>query len=261
MRYATDLRSAGGEGMKPSAVATSYLVTIAVVAGAWLARWLLDPLLGDHLPFVTFFVAVIVAAWICGFRSAMLAMALGFLLALYFFVPPRFSFFGSSGPHLVGLAMYFMVSFAIAVFGEGMRSSQRRLREIINAIPAAIYTTDAKGRLTHFNPAAVEFSGRVPELGTDHWCVSWKLYRPDGTPMPHEECPMAIALKEGRIVRGAEAIAERPDGKRLWFTPYPTPLLDAEGRVVAASTCWWTKPSASRRMRHCARVKSVFARW
>ena len=99
-------------------------------------------------------------------------------------------------------------------------------------IPVAIYTTDADGRLTHFNPAAVAFSGRVPELGTDQWCVSWKLYYPDGTPMLHEECPMAIALMEGRTVHGVEAIAERPDGTRLWFTPYATPLHDSAGRIV-----------------------------
>lgn len=103
---------------------------------------------------------------------------------------------------------------------------------MIDALPAAVYTTDAEGRITHFNPAAVEFSGRTPELGTDQWCVSWKLYHPDGTPMPHDECPMAIALKESKIVRGTEAIIERPDGTRRWFTPYPTRLRDAEGRVV-----------------------------
>ena len=113
-----------------------------------------------------------------------------------------------------------------------LRASERRFRDMIDALPAAIYTTDAAGRLMHFNPAAVEFSGRTPELGTDQWCVSWKLYHPDGAPMTHEECPMAVALKEGRSIRGAEAIAERPDGARRWFSPYPTPLRDAGGRVV-----------------------------
>jgi PAS domain S-box-containing protein len=113
-----------------------------------------------------------------------------------------------------------------------LRESECRFREMIDALPTAIYTTDAQGRLTHFNPAAVEFSGRMPELGTDQWCVSWKLYHPDGAPMAHGECPMAIALKEGRIVRGAEAIAERPDGKRIWFEAYPTPLRDGQGRVT-----------------------------
>jgi PAS domain S-box-containing protein len=115
---------------------------------------------------------------------------------------------------------------------EAIKESERRFREMIDSLPAAIYTTDAEGRLTHFNPAAVEFSGRTPELGTDHWCVSWKLYHADGTPMPHDECPMATALREGRIDHDLEAIAERPDGTRRWFTPYPTPLRDAEGRLV-----------------------------
>ena len=113
---------------------------------------------------------------------------------------------------------------------QTLGESERHFRRMIDALPAAIYTTDAKGRLTHFNPACVEFSGRTPELGSDHWCVTWKLYHPDGRPMPHDECPMAIALKEGRIVRGAEAIAERPDGTRIWFTPYPTPLFDDAGQ-------------------------------
>ena len=113
-----------------------------------------------------------------------------------------------------------------------LRESQRRFREMFDLLPVAIYTTDAEGRLTYFNPAAVQFSGRVPELGTDHWCVSWKLFHSDGTPMRHDECPMALAIKEGRIVDGTEAIAERPDGRRVWFTPYPRPLHDVEGRIV-----------------------------
>jgi PAS domain S-box-containing protein len=110
--------------------------------------------------------------------------------------------------------------------------SERRFREIIDALPAAIYTTDSEGRLTHFNPAAVEFAGRVPQLGIDRWCVSWKLYRPDGTPLPHEECPMAVTLKEGRVVRDVEAIIERPDGSRVCFVPYPVLLRDSEGRIT-----------------------------
>ncbi len=115
---------------------------------------------------------------------------------------------------------------------ESVGEADRKFREMIDALPAAVYTTDAQGRLTHFNQACVELSGRVPELGTDKWCVSWKLYYPDGQRMPHRECPMAIALKKGRVIHGAEAIAERPDGSRIWFTPYPTPLRDARGRIV-----------------------------
>jgi PAS domain S-box-containing protein len=115
-----------------------------------------------------------------------------------------------------------------------LEESERRLQDLLAAIPAAIYTTDARGRITYFNQAAVDLAGRAPTIGSDEWCVTWKLFNPDGTPMPHDQCPMAIALKEGRTIRNAEAIAERPDGTRVPFIPYPTPLRDASGKIVGA---------------------------
>jgi PAS domain S-box-containing protein len=115
-----------------------------------------------------------------------------------------------------------------------LRDSERRLQELITAIPAAIYTTDAHGKITYFNQAAVELAGRTPTIGSDEWCVTWKLYRPDGTPLPHDQCPMAVALKEGRAIRNAEAVAERPDGTRVPFIPYPTPLRDSAGKIIGA---------------------------
>ena len=117
---------------------------------------------------------------------------------------------------------------------DAVREGERRLHEIVEALPTALYTTDAEGRITMFNQAAVEFSGRVPEIGSDSWCVSWKMYSPDGAPLPHDQCPMAIALKENRPIRGSEATAERPDGTRLNFVAYPTPLYDDSGKVTGA---------------------------
>jgi PAS domain S-box-containing protein len=106
-------------------------------------------------------------------------------------------------------------------------------RQLLEALGVAVYTTDATGHVTYFNDAAAAFWGRRPELG-ELWCGSYKLYWPDGTPMAHEECPMAIALLDGRELRGVEAIAERPDGGRTAFTPYPTVLRDPDGTVVGA---------------------------
>jgi PAS domain S-box-containing protein len=115
-----------------------------------------------------------------------------------------------------------------------LRESEHQFRELLEALPAAIYTTDANGRITFYNEAAVELSGRRPRLGSDEWCVTWRLYWPDGTPLPHDQCPMAVALKEDRPVRGKEAIAERPDGTRVPFLPYPSPLHDASGALIGA---------------------------
>ena len=104
---------------------------------------------------------------------------------------------------------------------------------LLEALPVAVYTTDAEGSITFYNQAAADFWGYRPELGMK-WCGSFRLFWPDGTPLPHDECPMAIALKEGREVRGYEAVAERPDGTRVPFIPYPTALRDASGRVTGA---------------------------
>src|SRR6202142_195387 len=99
---------------------------------------------------------------------------------------------------------------------------------ILQSLPVAVYTTDAAGRITFYNEAAAQLWGVRPELGKSEFCGSWKMYWPDGTPLPHDECPMALALKEKRPIRGMEAVAVRPDGTRVQFIPYPTPLFDAD---------------------------------
>jgi PAS domain S-box-containing protein len=106
-------------------------------------------------------------------------------------------------------------------------------RQFLEALGVAVYTTDAQGHITFFNEAAADFWGRRPEIG-EEWCGSWKLFWPDGRPMAREECPMAIALKEGRSVRGYEGVAERPDGTRAAFVPYPTVVYDADGKLIGA---------------------------
>jgi PAS domain S-box-containing protein len=113
-----------------------------------------------------------------------------------------------------------------------LRESERHLRAVIDALPVAIYATDAEGKLTHFNQAAIEFSGNTPELNTDTWGRNLKLFHPDGSPMPYSECPMVVALKEGRPLFGIEGILERPDKTRVNFIVHPTPLRDISGEIT-----------------------------
>jgi PAS domain S-box-containing protein len=116
---------------------------------------------------------------------------------------------------------------------DRIRESEQHMRDLLEGLPAAVYTTDANGRITFFNKACIDMAGRTPQLG-DEWCVTWRLYTPDGAPLPHDQCPMAVALKEDRVVRGVEAVAERPDGTFVPFIPYPTPLHDADGTLIGA---------------------------
>ncbi len=117
---------------------------------------------------------------------------------------------------------------------EDARRKDGQLARVLDALPAAVYTTDAAGRITYYNRAAVDLAGRQPEIGKDEWCVTFRLFTSDGTPLPHDQCPMAIALKEDRPVRGVEAMAQRPDGTLFPFLPFPTPIKDENGSLVGA---------------------------
>jgi PAS domain-containing protein len=114
------------------------------------------------------------------------------------------------------------------------KSAEARYADLLAALPFAVYTTDATGRITFYNEAAVALWGRRPVLGQDRWCGSWHIYTLNGAPLPHDRCPMAVAILEDRNVRGVTAIAERPDGTRVHFRPMPTPLHDANDNLVGA---------------------------
>ena len=114
------------------------------------------------------------------------------------------------------------------------QAREQDVRQLLEVLPVALYTTDGEGRITFYNQAAVDFWGRRPELNRDQWCGSLRLFHPGGIPLPHEDCPMAVSLKYGMPLRGIEAIAERPDGTRVPFSAFPTPLHDGEGRVIGA---------------------------
>jgi PAS domain S-box-containing protein len=115
-----------------------------------------------------------------------------------------------------------------------LQQGRKQLQELLEALPAAVYTTDAEGTITFFNEASAVIAGHTPRVGKDKWCVSWKLFKPDGTPVPLDQCPMAMALRDNRAVRGEELVVERPDGVRIPIIPYPTPIRDASGRLVGA---------------------------
>lgn len=130
--------------------------------------------------------------------------------------------------------------------------------EVLEALPAAVYLTDAAGHLTFYNRAAADLWGWRPDLGSARWCGSWRLFWLDGTPLPHDQCPMAVAIQQNRQVRGVEALAERPDGARVRFAPYPTPLRDADGELIGAVNM--LVDSGERRGGEVARILRPYAR-
>lgn len=107
-------------------------------------------------------------------------------------------------------------------------------KAVLDQLPVPIYTTDAEGTVTYCNRTCAEFVGREPRLGEEQWCVTWHLYTMSGDPLPHDECPMARAIREKREIRNEIIVAERPDGQRVACRPYPTPWFDADGKLLGA---------------------------
>jgi PAS domain S-box-containing protein len=115
-----------------------------------------------------------------------------------------------------------------------VRTGRDALCAALDELPAAIYVTDRDGVITYFNPACIDFTGRRPEVGRDRWCVTWRLYTNDGEYLPHDQCPMAVAITTQKPIRGVTAVAERPDGTRVVFRPYPTPIVNKAGEFAGA---------------------------
>jgi PAS domain S-box-containing protein len=130
----------------------------------------------------------------------------------------------------------------------------------LEELPTALYVTDREGVITWYNRACVDLAGRTPVPNRDRWCITWKLLTDEGAPLPHDRCPMAAAIKEQRSIRGVTAIAERPDGRRVTFQPYPTPLFDASGEFTGAVNLLIDITAARRRdefLAHARRCRTL----
>jgi PAS domain S-box-containing protein len=107
-------------------------------------------------------------------------------------------------------------------------------RSLIEALPVTVYVTDRSGRIMLYNQAAAALWGREPPPGDAAWIHSWKLFHPDGTPLPSTESPMALALRDGGSEQSGELLAEQPNGSRLYLIGYSTPRFDDNGTLVGA---------------------------
>ena len=117
---------------------------------------------------------------------------------------------------------------------EILNKTGEHFRHLVKELPAAVYSCDAKGYINFYNDAAVKVWGRKPEIGKDQWCGSYKIFKPDGSPLALDNCPMAVAIKEGRAIMGEEIIIERTDGGRSNVLVYPQPEFGLSGEITGA---------------------------
>lgn len=236
--------------MKPQRVASAvwrhYGFAVVVTLLMTAIRFGLQPILGiGVVPYASYLVATMVAAWYGGFGPALLVTVLGGVLGLYFFVPPAFSLAIPNSAQLFSFIFYLTVGLTIAIFSEvlhrarrladkrawELHESQERLSTILTSIGDGVITTDTQGLVTFMNPAAQAMTGwqqaeAVGRLLQEVFTII------NETTRESVEAPVARVLKEGRVVglaNGTLLIAR--DGRELPIEDSGAPIQDATGTL------------------------------
>jgi PAS domain S-box-containing protein len=119
---------------------------------------------------------------------------------------------------------------------SALPKGELQFRHLLEKLPAGAYTCDPEGLITYFNRHAAQLWGRAPKLNdpVDRFCGSFRLFSPDGSPIAHDQCWMALALKMDRGYNEREIVIERPDGQRLTALAHANPIHDESGKLLGA---------------------------
>ena len=222
-----------------------YGIALLAVALATAARLALDPLLGDRFQLFTYFLALVVVAWHCGFGPSLLALGAGGIAIPFFFFRPRGSMLLATHDQQAGLGVFFVAGAAIALMGGAMRASRdragrnareavaegERLRITLASIGDAVITVDAGGAVSMLNPAAEALTGWNTVEARGRPCDEVFRTTDEATRRPAEG-PASRALREGHAVgpdRPALLIARDAAERAIEFLA--SPINDRGGRA------------------------------
>lgn len=145
-----------------------YLIAVGSILVALLARQLLDPILGDRVPFGTFFIAVMITAWWTDVKATLVALALGSIAGIYFYVPPRNVLWFASIADALGWAIFFAVGLVSAVISQANRNAQRQAQTAIQQLEQEV--KKHQGTLAAFHDKDAEFRNAIENGATPmHW--------------------------------------------------------------------------------------------
>jgi diguanylate cyclase (GGDEF)-like protein/PAS domain S-box-containing protein len=110
---------------------------------------------------------------------------------------------------------------------------------LLNSAWEGILGLDMKGNHRFVNPAAARLLGyTVAELTGQHSHVTWHRKRADGSPYPHEECPIHTAIMEGKVHHSSNEVFWRKDGTSFPVEYTSTPIVQGELTLGAVLTFW-----------------------
>jgi PAS domain S-box-containing protein len=228
---------------KTSLVLKGQGAALIATAIALALRLALDPFLGDHLPFVTFFMAIVFTTWYAGLAASLTATLLSGLAALWFFIPPRFSLAVSDGSQLVGLAIYGIVSLTFVAFGQVMNRARQRAEELAQGLRVTeerltlaqqtsqigSFDWNLETGVNTWSPELYEMYGIRPAQ-FDHTQGAWERYL-----HPDDRADIVRAVEESRTSGRAEDREFRiirPNGEIRWLVGRWRWISDRSGQPV-----------------------------
>src|ERR1700692_3843138 len=151
---------------KRRAQLVAYGVAVLGPAVSLLVRWPLWPVLGDAAPHMTYFPAVMLAAYFGGFWPGLLTTILSAVAAHHFVTRELSSFRVPSVNEAAALSLFVLVGAIISGLSESLHRarlriavSERRYAVTLSSIGDAVLATDTQGRVTFLNPAAEALTG------------------------------------------------------------------------------------------------------
>ncbi len=216
------------------------LAVVLLIGLVTLLRVPFEAVLGVDSPFLFYYPAAVIAAWLGGLESGLLATVLGAAAADYFWMPPLFDM-ALNQEDTLRVTLFFMACGSASMLIErlhraleGEKGAKEHLLVALGHSHDAIVTTDTRGRVVFLNAQAQVLSGWDSHevVGRAFASVFVVLDRQDRTVLQHR---FQQALVEGQLGQlPKELVFVNRCGRENLVDQMSSPLVDNQSRHLGA---------------------------
>src|SRR5262252_7641692 len=160
-----------------SSKSSRYFVAIAATAVAFIARFMLEPALGDIAQFLLFTLSVVAAAWHGGLGPGLLATALSAFLVDYFFIEPLYSLQAENYAERIETLLFLFTGISISVLSQARLSAEAKRQQLLASEQDARRAAEDANRLKDEFLSTVSHELRTPLTAINGWALMLRAGR------------------------------------------------------------------------------------